>query len=125
MHRLNFSVFLVLIGILFVSKSAHSTVWSCTNKDIEIQCHRDGCEISDEFTPISVTVNSDDGHMSVCAYSGCYVGTGVVTMNKTHLLFSGLLRSAEDTSYGVMIAIDTDTKIAVINGMSFAMPLLC
>lgn len=124
-QRLSTLAFLMLVCILFASQSAHSKVWNCTNKDMEIQCHGGKCEITDEFTPIYVSVNSIDGHMSVCAYSGCYTGTGVVTINKSHLLFSGLILTSADNSDGIMIAIDTDKKIAVINGMSFSMPLLC
>lgn len=118
---------LTMITLVAIPLKAHSTIWSCTNPDMEIQCHIGKCETSDAFTPISIKINSSDGDMSVCAYSACYEGKGVVLKNGDHVLFSGLKLSDSNTKEisNFMIGINLETETAVINGSNFAMPIAC
>lgn len=119
------TLLVALSAYLLLPGYSIAKTWECTNKDLEIQCTAETCASSEGFTPIQVSVNSDSGHMSICAYSGCFEGKGVTTKNKSHLLFSGLALSSAENSADVMVALDIEKKIAVISGMSFAMPLHC
>lgn len=115
-------------ALVSVVQATQADVWNCTNRDIEVQCSETSCENSDVFTPLSVLVDSVNGSMSVCAYSTCYDGKGVVVKNGSHLIFSGhTLASSSDATdiENVMLGINSESKVAVINGLSFASPMLC
>ena len=68
---------LILIFSVFFG-TAYAESWQCRN-DLEIRCVEGKCsaETKSGFTPMSVSF-SDNGKMSVCAYSGCWEGTGKV-----------------------------------------------
>ncbi|MFT4725856.1 MAG: hypothetical protein ACI9UN_000351 [Granulosicoccus sp.] len=118
---------LTMVTLAVIPYAAHSTLWSCSNPDMEIQCQMGECKTSDGFTPLSVQVNGMNGDMSVCAYSACYEGKGVVMKNNHHVFFSGLrlLNSNTNEISNFMIGINIDNETAVINGSNFAMPLMC
>lgn len=119
------TLLVALSALLLLPGYSTAKTWKCTNKDLEIQCTAEKCDSSDGFTPIQVSINSESGYMSICAYSGCFEGTGVTTKNQSHLLFSGLALSNAENSADVMVALDIEKKVAVLSGMSFAMPLHC
>ena len=72
-------------------------------------------------------LNSGDGDVSICAYSACYEGKGVVLKNSHHVFFSGFKLSDSNTKEisDFMVGINIDSNTAVINGSNFAMPLVC
>lgn len=94
---------------------------------MEITCTSQKCKASAGFTPMSVAFD-DRGFMAICAYSGCWEGMGRIMRSGDHALLSGhgLRWSGTDRGTGdFMIALDRNTRVAVINGSGFAMPLLC
>lgn len=102
--------------------------WDCRN-DIEINCGEGACQAGDSFTPMDVRVD-DAGAMSVCAYTGCWEGTGTVFKSENFVVVTGHdlpFSSAPDASGGqdIVIALDTSDLVAVLKAGSFAHPLLC
>src|SRR5690606_25156173 len=57
---------------------AQAETWHCRN-DVEVQCGAGGCSAAAEggFTPMDLAF-ADDGGLSLCAYSGCWEGSGEV-----------------------------------------------
>lgn len=117
----------IIIVLLLLPAAVFAAGWTCRNADMEITCSAQKCEQSSGFTPLSVDV-TDRGAISVCAYSGCWKGKGEILGHGSHLLlsaqklvWSGIQRAGSD----FMVALDTNSGIAVINGNGFAMPLLC
>lgn len=118
--------FTISIFLLAISQISYAKNWNCTNNDMEIHCDSKGCEVSDAFTPLSVSLETD-GEMSICVYSGCFEGKGEVINNKTHIFYSGYnlkfsTSNSEDMKADFLIAIDDYDKIAVIKGFGYAMP---
>ncbi len=115
------------IILLLMPAFAFAADWSCRKNDLEITCTSGKCTKSDAFTPISVDFN-DHGSINICAYSGCWEGKGKVLKSENHLLLSGhkLAWSGTTNDSGdFMIALDSSSGIAVIDGVGFAMPLIC
>ncbi len=105
--------------------------WHCRN-DLEIRCATGACEVRSEsgFTPMDVHVD-DSGAMSVCAYSGCWEGTGEVLRGKKFLVLVGhdlefsTSPQAESSRADIVIAIDRADRVATLKAGDFAHPLLC
>ena len=103
--------------------------WNCHN-DLEISCDRERCESAESFTPMDVTVD-EAGAMSVCAYSGCWEGTGTVTRSARFVVLMGhglSFSTAQDAADGrqdIVIAIDREDHAAILKAGSFAHPLRC
>ena len=98
---------------------------------MEVSCGEGRCEAEtgDGFTPMSVSVD-DSGEMSVCAYSGCWEGTGEVLRSEEFLILIGLdlpFSTAPDSQSGqdIVIAIDRSDGVATLKAGGFAHPLLC
>ncbi len=96
-----------------------------------MRCAEGSCEAEagDGFTPMSVIVN-DSGAIAVCAYSGCWEGTGEVVPSEEFLLLIG--RGLEfSTARGsgsaadIVIAIDRGDGVATLKAGEFVHPLLC
>jgi len=103
--------------------------WSCRNTDAEISCADGACTVQtgDGFTPMHVTV--DPGGASVCAYTGCWEGSvlWVEQAGAVYILGADLKWSQQPEADGVrfQIAIDTDRRLAVLNGEGWAHPMQC
>lgn len=112
-----------------LSSTAPTARWQCRN-DLEISCDTEHCETSDSFTPMSVTVD-DAGSMSVCAYTGCWEGTGTVVQSERFVVLTGhdlpfsTAPDAAESQADIVIAIDKQDHVAILKAGSFAQPLLC
>lgn len=117
-----------LVAILF-SPMVQGAEWSCSNPDIEVRCTEGRCSGSsgDQFTPLSVSFD-EQGHLSVCAYSGCWEGAGAVQyvdhwlmINAEQLPFYPL-----GDSYGdISLLFDPEERLAFVRTDLFAQPLYC
>ena len=119
-----FSLALVL---LTASLPSFSKDWNCRNKDLQVQCDPTGCEATKDFTPVSVSV-SQKGRIEICAYSGCWEGSGKVTRTRHHTLVSTTTLRWKGVSANpadFIIAIDARDRVGFIKGGGFAMPLQC
>ncbi len=126
MHMVWKNIAIVVIAILLPS-IAEADGWSCRNKDMQISCNSEKCSVAEDFTPIDVSFD-ERGSLNICAYSGCWEGRGKVLQSENHLLISGHeLRWSGTTPVkgSFMIAFDKKNNIAVINGETFAMPIVC
>ena len=112
-----------------LTAAVSTTGWQCRN-DLEISCDAEACEQQDGFTPMDVHVD-DAGAMSVCAYSGCWEGTGTVVKSEPFIVFTGhnLAFSAapdsEDGKENIIIVLDTADQVAILKAGAFAHPLRC
>ena len=108
----------------------HAESWHCQNT-VEIQCHAGECAAETYgVTPLDVRFG-DDGGFSVCAYTGCWDGTGKAVRNPPHLLISAVQvdwsdpsRQAENRS-DIAIAFDSADGIALVKAGVFALPMAC
>lgn len=119
-------------GKIVAASAGHGTAsWQCTN-DLEVRCGGGTCEVetADAFTPMSVTVD-DSGAISVCAYSGCWEGTGEVFESGEFLVLAGqdlefsTSRDSPSSRADIAIAIDRADGVATLKAAEFAHPLLC
>ncbi len=105
--------------------------WQCRN-DLEVRCGDGGCEAEtgDGFTPMSVDFDGA-GTMTVCAYSGCWEGSGEVFASGEFLVLAGRdlpFTTAPDPEAGgadVLIALDRADAVATLKVGEFAHPLVC
>lgn len=105
--------------------------WQCRN-DLEIRCNPEHCEAASEgnFTPMRVHVD-DAGSMRVCAYSGCWEGTGTVVKSEDFVVLIGheLTFSTSPDSVklqeNIVIAIDRTDDVGILKVGAFAHPLRC
>lgn len=105
--------------------------WRCRN-DLEVSCYQGSCEATagDDFTPMSVRAYAT-GAMSVCAYSGCWEGTGEIFESDEFRIFAGhdleFSTSADSPSdrADVVLAIDRSDGVGTLKVGAFAQPLLC
>ena len=121
----------ILLTMILLSTHAYAESWQCKN-DMEIRCANGKCSTpaKDGFTPMSISFN-DSGSISVCAYSGCWEGRGVVNKTKSFLSVTGHnlrfstspnnVRMRED----ILIALDRRDNIATLKVGGFAHPLIC
>ena len=105
--------------------------WHCRN-DLEIRCGEGVCtaEADDGFTPMSVSIDASGG-LSVCAYSGCWEGSGEVKRDGSFLVVTGR-DLAFSTAPGVasaredvLVAVDLTDSVAILKAGEFAHPLSC
>ena len=112
-----------------VSESTPTERWDCRN-DLEISCDAGHCAASESFTPMDVRID-DAGSMSVCAYSGCWEGTGTVAKSENFVVITGhdlpfsTSPDSSDSQTDIVIAIDKTDQIAMLKAGAFAHPLLC
>lgn len=104
--------------------------WQCRN-DLEINCHEGRCaaEVDGGFTPMSIDVD-DSGSISVCAYSGCWEGTGEILRSGTFLLLIGHdlpFSTSPDAEQkeDIAITIDRNDGVGILKVGTFAHPVLC
>ena len=109
--------------------AAPTAQWQCRN-DLEVSCDTEHCEAAESFTPMDVRVD-DTGSMSVCAYSGCWEGTGTVVQSEHFVVLTGhdlpfsTAPDTADSQAAIVIAIDKQDQVAILKAGSFAQPLLC
>jgi hypothetical protein len=103
--------------------------WQCRN-DLEISCDAKDCEMSQDFTPMSVSFD-DTGSISVCAYSGCSEGIATISRGESFIVltghdlpFSTSPARAQNPS-DIAIILDTRDQVAILKTSSFAHPLHC
>lgn len=117
----------LLILCLLLAATASAANWQCRN-DLEIRCGSGNCqaETGDAFTPMSVSFD-DAGRMSVCAYSGCWEGTGKVLQNENFMSVTGhkLKFSTGDSTESIAILFDRNDDVALLKVGEFAQPLVC
>ncbi len=113
----------------FAGRSSES--WQCRN-DLEVRCFEGSCEAEtgDAFTPMSVSF-TDSGAMSVCAYSGCWEGSGEIVRSGGFLVLIGhqlefsTSPGSESAKEDIVIVIDRTDGIATLKAGQFAHPLRC
>jgi len=118
---------LVLVLALLCS-TANAESWQCKN-DFEARCADGKCEAVTEsgFTPMSVSFD-DSGMMSVCAYSGCWEGTGKVFKSGDFLMLAGhnlKFSTSPENTENIAISLDLKDNIGVLKAGAFAHPLIC
>ena len=117
--------------VVAASPGRSSESWQCSN-DLEVRCGEGRCEAEagDGFTPMSVSAD-DSGAMSVCAYSGCWEGSGEVVQSEEFLVLIGhdlefsTSRDSESAQENIVIVIDRTDGVATLKAGEFAHPLLC
>lgn len=105
--------------------------WLCRN-DLEIRCNAENCEVDEEngYTPMSVNFD-DSGFMSVCAYSGCWEGTGTVIKSEDFVILTGhdlafsTSPDSAETNESIVIVLDRSDHVAILKAGAFSHPLLC
>lgn len=103
--------------------------WQCRN-DLEISCDVEHCEAADSFTPMDVRFD-DAGSMSVCAYSGCWEGTGTVVQSEHFVVLTGhelpfsTAPDSADSRAAIVIALDRADQVGILKAGAFVQPLLC
>ncbi len=117
-----------LAAAVLLAAAAPAAAWDCRNGDLEIACDAQGCNASESFTPMSISLG-EKGEMTVCAYSGCWQGRAnqIVQSDDYLILAASALRwngqSGNDAAIAVLL--DKHTGIAILNGAGFAHPLTC
>ena len=112
-----------------LSATVPTSSWQCRN-DLEISCNAEGCEAGESFTPMDVRFD-DAGSMSVCAYSGCWEGTGTVVNSEAFVVLTGhklafsTAPDSEDSKQDIVIVLDRADQVALLKAGAFAHPLLC
>lgn len=121
---------IVLLSFIVMPTFAENEIgWLCRNTDTEISCGDGTCEIRprDGFTPMEVTVRL--GHMSVCAYSGCWNGTPILVEDDSLLYVQShdlrWIHNEDAVPATFQLALNKDTRVAVLNGERFAHPMHC
>ena len=115
--------------ILPLNTWADST-WHCQNLSAEISCSDEDCTLKtqQDFTPFHIVV-SNQGQLSVCAYSGCWEGTAKMLQDENHYLFSAQksIWSAQDNPRiaKFMLGIDAQNNMGFLQGEGFSLPLQC
>lgn len=110
---------------------AQAETWHCRN-DVEVQCGAGGCSAAAEggFTPMDLAF-ADDGGLSLCAYSGCWEGSGELLARAPWLVVGarGLPWSdshgGPDRMSGVLVAFDPIDRVALVKAGGWALPMRC
>ncbi len=130
MRKLFALVILLTAGsaIATVKVPAISAGWNCSNVDLEVSCNATECKVSKGHTPMDVHVNASE--ISVCAYSGCWVGApSTVTQSGPFQTFTGLslpFSTNPDSLANVSVTINGVSRVAMILvGGEFTNPALC
>lgn len=121
---------LILILATFAAAAVPGQNWQCRN-DLEISCAAGKCAAAEDegFTPMSVNFD-DAGKLSVCAYTGCWEGTGRISENGSFLVLTArdLKFSTSDSAKmnrDIAITLDRTDNIALLKAGAFAQPLVC
>ena len=101
--------------------------WGCSNEDLQVSCDGKGCQVDEHFTPLSVG-GTIDGEVSLCAYTGCWVGQAKYWQAHAHHVWSAKdvpwsWESGQDGNF--LLAINAATGVGMLVGEGFATPMLC
>lgn len=103
--------------------------WNCRNQ-IEIWCAADGCAATSEAesTPMDIWA-SVDGAISVCAYSGCWEGSGAFTGAGGRLLWGAdslpFTTSPDGAKGDVTLLVLAEDGVGFVRAGGLATPVLC
>lgn len=115
-------------ALVFGASGTLPESWNCRNQ-IEVWCAADGCRVTpaDAFTPLDIWA-SEDGDLSVCAYSGCWSGraspsrrAGRLTWSSDELPHSSTDGAAEE----VTLLILAKDGVGFVRARGLATPVLC
>ena len=121
----------MIMALTLWAATAEVESWQCQN-DLEIQCTTEGCEVAaeGEFTPLRVHVD-DSGSMSICAYSGCWEGTGKVVQGEEFLMLLGenlkfsTSPDSTEAQESIALVIDRTDSIGILKAGTFSQPVRC
>lgn len=110
---------------------AQAETWRCFN-DLEVSCSGDSCGATGEggFTPMDLAFASDGG-LSLCAYSGCWDGSGEVLADSPFLVIAARQLPWSDPHGGpdrerdVLVAFDPSDQVAVVKAGGWTHPFRC
>lgn len=123
---------LLAVLMLAAAGAANAKTWNCRNAEMEIACDGEACTAAfgPDFTPMTLTLNSD-GEVAICAYSGCWDGTGSVrehagfmTVIAADLSFTPDLQG-DGARQRAAIVLDTEGNVALLRLGAFAQPMTC
>jgi hypothetical protein len=119
---------ILTIVLMSLAVTAFGQNWECRN-DLEIRCGAGNCaaETAGGFTPMDINFD-ETGKMSVCAYTGCWEGTGKVFRDGDFVMLAGRnmkFSTAADMNRNIAITLDTKDDVAFVKAGDFAQPLLC
>lgn len=109
-----------------VTSAAAPTDFTCVNRNAEIRCNAQACEVETEaFTPMSLS--REGNQLEVCAYSGCWSGPLdlIRTRGELTILHARLRGWQGEGSAQVAIAFDRKEKNATMLWDDFAQALNC
>lgn len=118
--------FLTIVFLTSLIAPAQAQSWNCRN-DLEIRCSSDSCVQSKSFTPMDISFD-DSGSISICAYTGCWEGSGKVSTSQNFTVITGRdlpFSSDPSNTNNVVVAIDTNDNVAVMKAAPFAHPFIC
>jgi hypothetical protein len=120
---------ILVLFILVISNAVHATIWNCRNP-IEINCADDDCIQIKDHTPMDIYVD-EEGSLIVCAYSGCWEGTGKVFHSKNFLIVAGLHLDfvqgdrRQKSEKHILIGIDRNDSIGFVKSGAINNPITC
>ncbi len=119
--------------LALAAPAAGAGSWHCRNTDLEVACADGRCQAAEAgtFTPMDVAFD-DAGALSVCAYSGCWDGTGEVggdarflTVVARGLPFSTAPEGDDAMRADVALLLDRDGDVALLRVAAYAQPFAC
>src|SRR5690606_21193286 len=122
---------LCVLALGMACAHAQAETWRCFN-DVEVACTWDGCSIAADggFTPMDLAFSSEGG-VSLCAYTGCWDGSGDVVARLPFLVIAARQLPWSDPHGGpdrerdVLIAFDPSDRVALVKAGAWALPLHC
>ena len=125
------AILICAASLMFVSHLSRAEGWSCS-PDLEVQCTAESCAVSPDQGAIPIHLSFDShGEFSLCAYSGCWEGTGTVVSSSPFLVitkeqvdWSDPNRRVEGRE-DVLIAFSPGDKVVMVKAGSIAMPMRC
>lgn len=119
----------LIIAATVIACGQSSTAWTCRATH-DVQCSEGQCEVGNDQGIVPIVVSFDtQGNLSMCAYSGCWEGTGHVLASAPFFTIVGenLPWSFPDSTdvADVSVTLDLSDGVAVAKGKSFAIPMIC
>lgn len=122
---------LVLLNGQALIVDPSSADWHCQN-DVEIDCTEKGCAATPEgeFTTMHLSFKTS-GEFAICAYTGCWAGTGEVVEAGSFLVIwkddaDWYTQNKLDSDHSdVLIAFDRTDYVASIKVAGWAHPMNC
>jgi len=117
------------LSVLAATSVYAGDTWHCRNEAVEVSCNAGKCEVSKDFTPLDVTVDSETG-LTVCAYSGCWEGkltSMLASQNHLTVQADDMKWSTSVDKKGIpgSVTIDRKSGTGTVLASSFAVPVTC